>query len=145
MTGGAISGYCATGSVGNDTTPAMTIRMAMTHATIGRRMKNRLNTRPVLRTRRRRGVRRELLEGGFDGDAGPGALEAVDHDAVRGVQPLDHDTHRPVERADLHPPDFDGVLVVDHQRIAPGLVRQERDVGRDRFLDGLPENPDPDE
>src|SRR6185312_5372052 len=39
MIGGAISGYCATGSVGNDTAPAMMTRIAMTHATMGRRMK----------------------------------------------------------------------------------------------------------
>src|SRR5580698_8873404 len=45
MTGGAICGYCATGKVGNATEPIRMMIIAMTHATIGRRMKNRLNIR----------------------------------------------------------------------------------------------------
>jgi hypothetical protein len=40
ISGGTMSGYCAVGSVSIETTPTMTVRMAMTIAKIGRRMKN---------------------------------------------------------------------------------------------------------
>jgi len=40
ITGGAMSGNCAIGSCAIETTPRITVRMEMTIATIGRRMKN---------------------------------------------------------------------------------------------------------
>ena len=40
MLGGARNGYCSTDKPGIVTTPIMTVRIAMTIATIGRRMKN---------------------------------------------------------------------------------------------------------
>src|SRR5579859_4585404 len=40
ISGGTMLGYCEIGSVSIETTPMTTVRMAMTIATIGRRMKN---------------------------------------------------------------------------------------------------------
>src|SRR6202000_2816983 len=40
ISGGAMSGNCAVGSVSMETTPSSTVRIAITMATIGRRMKN---------------------------------------------------------------------------------------------------------
>jgi hypothetical protein len=40
ISGGTISGYWAVGSVSIVTTPTRTVRMAMTIATMGRRIKN---------------------------------------------------------------------------------------------------------
>src|SRR5262245_42100385 len=138
MIGGAISGYCATGSVGNATEPAMRIRIAITHATIGRRMKKRLNTAHLPRRRRlgaehrlppvrllrsrarlrwwRAGLRTflELLQRRLRRDPGARALQAVDDNAIGGGEALEDDAHGPVERADLDAPHLDDVLVVQH-------------------------------
>src|ERR1700737_2155193 len=40
ISGGTISGYCDVGSVSIDTAPTITVRIAMTMATIGLRIKN---------------------------------------------------------------------------------------------------------
>src|SRR5262245_8937624 len=95
-----MSGYGETGSVGNASEPAMRIRIAITHATIGRRMKKRLNmVHPssrlgvehrlllvaLLRLRLRRSDRRsrlELLQRRLRHDPGAHALQAVDDDAI---------------------------------------------------------------
>ena len=62
MEGGAIVGYCSTGSVKIDSAPATMIRIAMTIAKIGRSMKNFAIGRPCLS--RRRGPREAFLERG---------------------------------------------------------------------------------
>jgi len=41
IAGGAIAGYCATGSVTIEIAPAIMITIAITHAKMGRSMKNR--------------------------------------------------------------------------------------------------------
>src|SRR3984957_21352220 len=40
ISGGTISGYCAVGRLTNETVPRITVTMAITMATIGRRIKN---------------------------------------------------------------------------------------------------------
>src|SRR5678815_3368586 len=88
--GGAISGYWATGKVGKDTAPAIMMRIAITHATIGRRMKNRLSMRgPTL-------SRCKLLHRRLHCDPRPRPLQSVDHDAVIQLQPLGDHPHRPL-------------------------------------------------
>src|SRR6185436_5363803 len=99
MIGGAMSGYCETGSVGKATDPAMRNRIAITHATIGRRMKKRLNMVhltsrgaehrlplvALLRLRLRRAERRsrlEFLQRRLRHEPRTHALQAVDDDAI---------------------------------------------------------------
>src|SRR6202035_3396395 len=94
MIGGAISGYCATGSRENDTPPRITNTIETTAAKIGRSMK-KCEMRIFLASAslgfvrpfgRRRAflLRRHLL-------ARPRAHQAVDDDAIGGGEPvLDH-------------------------------------------------------
>src|SRR4029079_15372256 len=92
MTGGAISGYCATGRRVKATAPRITITIDTTAAKIGRSMKKCEIRIPVcllrlgLRTGRPGGrcarlLRRDLL-------ARPHAHQTVDDDAVIGCEPL---------------------------------------------------------
>src|SRR6202051_2807985 len=94
MIGGAISGYCATGSRENDTPPRITNTIETTAAKIGRSMKKcemrifldsaGLGLIRPLRRRRAFLLRTDLL-------AGTRAHQAVDDDAVGGGEPvLDH-------------------------------------------------------
>src|ERR1700732_1873307 len=94
MIGGAISGYCATGSRENDTPPRITNTIETTAAKIGRSMK-KCEMRIFLASTglglvRAFGwglaflLRRRFL-------AGPRAHQAVDDDAIGGGEPvLDH-------------------------------------------------------
>src|SRR5262245_42935643 len=70
ISGGAISGNCATGSLTIDTAPRMIVTMAITIATIGRLMKN--------------------LDIGFGGDlhALPNFLRAFRNDALSSANAL---------------------------------------------------------
>jgi hypothetical protein len=43
--GGAIAGYCEIGNVATEITPTIMTRMAITHAKMGRSMKNRATVR----------------------------------------------------------------------------------------------------
>jgi hypothetical protein len=127
MIGGAISGYCATGSVGNATRPAIMIRIAITHATIGRRMKNRLNTRRSARAGA--GAAGSSCSAGFTGSpAAPAATRSPQ--SVPHREALEYHSHRPIQRPDLHAPDLYHILLVHHIRKPPRLIRQQRDVGR---------------
>src|SRR5262249_31048344 len=142
MMGGAISGYWATGSVGKETPPAIMIRIAITHATMGRRMKKRLNT----------GLPPGglwgccgLPERGLDGNPGACPLKPVDDQPVRGRQAFEHDSLCSVEVADLDPAELDGLLVVDHECEPPGLIRQQRDIRHDRLLLRVEQHSDPHE
>ena len=54
--GGAISGYCATGSTPEATRPASVITIEMTAAKIGRLMKKRVMRAPYFDAARRQGL-----------------------------------------------------------------------------------------
>src|ERR1051325_11178520 len=123
MIGGAISGYCATGSVGNDTAPAIMISIAMTQATIGRRMKKWLNMAAPGRGGGLSGF--DFLERRVDGDARPGPLEPVHDDPIPVGEPIHDHPHRAVQRPDLDPPHLHRVLVIHHEREAPVLIREQ--------------------
>src|SRR5205823_7191043 len=106
MVGGARNGYCSKLSLRSEYVPSSTVRMAMTIATIGRRMKNpamvrlasalglRRGRRCWGRRRRRRGRlsrRRHSVGGrpelGLHHDPGPHLLEALDDHALAGLEP----------------------------------------------------------
>src|SRR5882724_4352575 len=112
------------------------IRMANTHATMGRRMKKWLNMRalarpaPATRTPTRPCLYRlDLFQGRLDGGARASPLEPVDDDPVRRRESLDDHAHCPVKRPGLYATDFDGVFVVHDQGIPPVLIGQKGDIG----------------
>src|ERR1700688_3701848 len=132
MIGGAISGYCATGSRENDTPPRITNTIETTAAKIGRSMK-KCEMRIFLASAslgfvrpfgRRRAflLRRHLL-------AGPRAHQAVAEDAiVRGEPVLDH----PQAAVDLAEGDVflpHHVAGVDDQHEFAHLLGADRGVG----------------
>src|ERR1700683_2036873 len=134
MIGGAISGYCATGSRENDTPPRITNTIETTAAKIGRSMK-KCEMRIVLASPRLGFVppfgfcwrvlllRRHLL-------ARPRAHQAVDDDAVGGVEPiLDHAQPAvDLSERDVFLPDH--VAVVDDQHEFVHLLGADRRVGK---------------
>src|SRR5580700_5207638 len=135
MIGGAISGYCATGSRENDTPPRMTNTIETTAAKIGRSIK-KCEMRIFLASAglgfvrtfgRRRAflLRRHLL-------AGPRAHQAVDDDAVSGVEPvLDHaQAAIDLSERDVFLPDH--VAVVDDQHEFAHLLGADRGVGNEQ-------------
>src|SRR5580704_14790959 len=140
-TGGAISGYWATGSRPTDTTPRMTKTTETTAAKIGRSMKKwerrmrgsrsiGVDLRAGGRCRRgARWLRRNLC-------ARPRAHEAVDDDVVVGRQALGDHTQavddRP-ERDVFRPGD---VLGVDHQHELARLLGSDGGVGHEQFILG---------
>src|SRR6204780_2740208 len=133
MIGGAISGYCATGSRENDTPPRITNTIETTAAKIGRSMK-KCEMRIVLASPRLGFVRlfgfcwrvlllrRHLL-------ARPRAHQAVDDDAVGGVEPiLDHAQPAvDLSERDVFLPDH--VAVVDDQHEFAHLLGADRGIG----------------
>src|SRR5258708_735544 len=140
-TGGAISGYWATGSRPTDTAPTMTKTMETTAAEIGRAMKKW--------ERRMRGARSTVADGRA-GDrsrsgarrlwrylcARPRSHEAVDDDVVVGRQTLRNDAQaiddRP-ERDVFRPRD---VLGVDHQHELAHLLGPDGGVGHEQLILG---------
>src|SRR5262245_65143767 len=90
ITGGAISGYCATGRRPKETAPRITNTTDTTAAKIGRSMKKR----EMRMGRARRSVGGGALRVGRVGggelrgdlDARPGPHQAVDDDAVVGIE-----------------------------------------------------------
>src|SRR5260370_22606814 len=133
ITGGAISGYCATGRRAKGTPPRITKTSETTAAKIGRSMKKcemRTISSAVLgvglglaRRRVLLVLRRHLLAGAY-------ARNAVDHDAVIGsdavldnaqsvVGVAEHDVFRPGD-----------VLVVEHQHVFARLLGPDRDLGQ---------------
>src|SRR5216683_2538766 len=140
-TGGAISGYWATGSRPTDTSPTMTKTIETTAAKIGRSMKKwerRIRgSRSIgvdLRAggRRRSGAR--LLRRNLC--AWPRSHEAVDDDVVVGRQALRDDAQaiddRP-ERDIFRPGD---VLGVDHQHELAHLLGPDGGVGHEQLILG---------
>src|SRR5580693_4167986 len=133
MIGGAISGYCATGSRENDTPPRITNTIETTAAKIGRSL-NKCEMRIVLVSAslgfvrpfgfcwRVLLLRRDLL-------AGTRAHQAIDDDAIGGGEPvLDH--AQPA--VDLSKRDvflLDHVAVVDNQHEFAHLLGADRGVG----------------
>src|SRR5271169_886194 len=140
-TGGAISGYWATGSRPTDTAPTMTKTIDTTAAKIGRSMKKWERRMSGSRSigvdlrdggRCRRGARllwRNLC-------AWPRSHEAVDDDIVVGRQALRDDPqaidNRP-ERDVFRPGD---VLGVDHQHELAHLLGPDGGVGHEQFILG---------
>src|SRR5580704_10581167 len=135
MIGGAISGYCATGSRENDTPPRITNTIETTAAKIGRSMKKceiRIFlasaglgfVRPLSR-RRAFLLRRHLL-------ARPRAHQAVDDDAIGGGKPvLDHAQPAvDLPERDVFLPDHAGV--VDDEDEFAHLLGADRGVGNEQ-------------
>src|SRR5918995_6363426 len=101
--GGAMSGYCATGSVALATKPAITMTIAMTPASTGRSMKNFEN----MSVARRGGLSLRLRGLGLrdDRDARIQLHQVVEDDGVASVQAFADDPVLP------HPvTDFDRTL-----------------------------------
>src|SRR4051794_39853535 len=83
--GGTMFGNCATGSPRSETAPTITVTIAITIATIGRRMKNA--DMSAARRSAGLGARHEWFGAYF----GAGIqLTGVDHHAVAGIDPLLH-------------------------------------------------------
>src|SRR5580698_905196 len=109
--GGMICGNCAMGSPSSETAPMSTVKIAITIATMGRRMKNEEimfspSARPGARNRRGTG---DLDRRGLRHHQGAVAdlLEAFDHHPfARGDAVLD-DAQRARDRADLDPAHLD--------------------------------------
>src|SRR6202451_4719731 len=135
MIGGAISGYCATGSRENDTPPRITNTIETTAAKIGRSMK-KCEMRIFLASaslgfvrpfsgRHAFLLRRHLL-------AGPRPHQAVDDDAIGGGKPvLDH-AQPAVDLAerDVFLPYH--IAVVDDQHEFAHLLGADRGVGNEQ-------------
>ena len=96
-----MSGYCEVGSVNMDTMPMITVRMAMTMATMGRRMKN-LDMVHGLRLSRRggSGSRGGLVRG--DRSAVSQLLQVVGDHQGAGLDAAFDDPVVAVLRAELH-------------------------------------------
>src|SRR5512139_2550052 len=117
ISGGTMLGNWAMGSPVMATRPMMTMRMAITIATIGRLMKNLdMPGLPLLALSGggRRGCRLCFtFRGGLrrcDPDPGPDLLDPLDHDRLAGFQPLVDDPKGadPLGRGDR--PELDGVV-----------------------------------
>src|SRR3970040_329046 len=90
MEGGAISGYCATGSVKKATPPISVIRIDITAAKIGRSMKKwEIFIAAAFLLVRRAGL--DLARLGLDLDAGTHAHQPVDDDVVVGLEAVADD------------------------------------------------------
>ena len=134
MTGGAISGYCATGRRVKATAPRITITIETTAAKIGRSMKKceiRMSRCAYsslgLRAGRPGGRRALLLR--RDLLARPHAHQAVDDDAVAGRDAVLDDAEivvaqRPERDVFLHR----GVVVADHQHELADLLGADRGI-----------------
>src|ERR1700690_2486101 len=89
--GGATSGYCETGSLGNTRIPPSTMNSAMTQAKMGRSIK-------------KRGSMGEVLTGrnGLHRHAGTGLLHAVDNDLLAAFEAFRDDPVRSGQPAGFH-------------------------------------------
>src|SRR5918998_6453318 len=106
--GGTISGNCASGRPRIAMSPAMTVTMAMTIATMGRLMKKfEMFIRPSLRRRCGRSVRVRLR---VDRRAGSDFLRALCDDRLARLQALLDDPHRLDALADLDGAEADLVV-----------------------------------
>src|ERR1700679_2344478 len=116
--GGMICGNCAIGSPTSDTAPISTVRMAITIATIGRRMKKAEITSSSSMALRR-GVGGGRLRGD-DRRAVADLLNAVDHHPVARLDARGDDADRAGGRAHLDPVELHLAVGADHrQRVAP--------------------------
>ena len=79
IVGGAMAGYCATGSVAIASAPASMMTIAMTQAKTGRSMKKRDMACRLLRCRRRRGCNTRHAAGTY-------FLHALHDHAITGCQ-----------------------------------------------------------
>ena len=82
MVGGARNGYCSKLSPVSEKTPSSTIRIAMTIATIGRRMKNSATAQPWAARAVMRPARRRRFSSGLTCMPGRTFCEALDDDAL---------------------------------------------------------------
>src|SRR5690349_20455728 len=99
ISGGAISGNCATGSRRMAIAPTMTVKMAITIATIGRLMKN-LDIRLWI-----------------DPHSLTDFLHAFDDDALTRGKPLVDDPLRADRLSEFNGPDFHSVGIVDNRNL----------------------------
>src|SRR4051812_18357923 len=103
--GGTMFGNCANGKPSNETMPTSTVTMAMTIATIGRRMKKAAISVTRVRARRSRGYER------FSADLGPRReLPGVDNHAVARLDALVDDPPRSDPFPERDGFDLDGVV-----------------------------------
>jgi hypothetical protein len=142
--GGATDGNCATGSCVMATLPATTMNSAMTHAKMGRLMKNcaiagaqrdaadAAGATAACGRGRCTGRPRHRL----DDDVGPQLLEAVDHHLLAGLQPVQHHPLTAARGPQLHRAAA-GLAIGHHQhrgallRLCHRLLRQHD--GRRQF------------
>src|SRR6266567_8807054 len=132
ITGGAISGYCATGRRANVTPPRITKTSETTPAKIGRSMKKcEMRTIPsavlgvgagLAGRRALLLLRRHLLARAY-------ARDAVDHDAIIGREAVLDDAQSVVDVAehDVFRPRH--VIAIEHQHVFSRLLGPDRDVG----------------
>src|SRR5580700_11198874 len=140
-TGGAISGYWATGSRPTDTAPRMTNTIETTAAKIGRSMKKWERRMPGSRSvgvdlraggRCRGGarcLRRNLC-------AWPRSHQAVDDDVVVGSQALRDDAQAVDDRPERDVSRPGDVLGVDHQHEFAHLLGPDGGVGHEQLVLG---------
>src|SRR5450759_1151784 len=117
MSGGTMSGNCATGRPSIAMSPPRTVRIAMTIATMGRLMKKRaMASLPSAGGQGRRGRRRRSRCGGIDGSDGRPRLHAgepFDDYALAGGKPAFDDPHAPDALGRLDGPDLRLVVGAD--------------------------------
>src|SRR6266705_3427212 len=138
MIGGAISGYCATGSRTNDTAPRITKMIESTEAKIGRSMKKceifmtalvGLRLRPGSRRRDAALLRRDL-------GAGPRPHQAVDDDAVVGAEPGPDDAQIVHHLAEGDVFLAHRAVGADRERVLARLLGADGDIGHEQRLVG---------
>src|SRR6266851_2533428 len=148
-TGGAISGYWATGSRPRDTAPRMTKTIETTAAKIGRSMK-----KWEYRIRGSHSIGAGLQAGGRRGSgarllrrylcARPRAHQAVDNDVVVRRQPLGDDAQTIDDRSKRHVLRPRDILGVDHQHKLAHLLDPDCGVGHEqRVLRRCSRHPNP--
>src|SRR5258707_7144529 len=140
-TGGAISGYWATGSRPLDTAPRMTKTTETTAAKIGRSMK-----KWELRIRGSRSIGADLRAGGRRGSgarllrrylcAWARTHQAVDDDVVVGRQPLGDDAQTIDDRSKRHVLRPRDILGVDYQHKLAHLLDPDGSVGHEQRVLG---------
>ena len=107
-------GNCATGRVAMVTAPTITVRIAITIATIGRLMKN-LDISVALHERL-----------GVDFHAGTSFLYPLGHHTFSRLQPFGHDPHRANPFAHLYCPDADRIRTVHNSHLIAALQFRHR-------------------
>src|SRR6185503_20613458 len=129
--GGAISGYSETGRRNCAMTPMIRMISDRTEAKIGRSMKKwekRMRKDPDERGLLRAGRDLARLRVDLGGRPHHRVGEAVEHDAIVGLQALAHDAQAFVEWSQGHRAALDDIVLVDHEHDLARLVRHDGGV-----------------